>query len=386
MIERARDFRTHIGNRPLLLFHCASAGELEALKPIAVALDRRRVTIAVSHFSPSARSAAKTGNEFDFADYSPIDTARIVNDYLDALRPTVIAITKHDVWPNFVWLAHDRGIPVYLINGNFHAKSTKRWPLLRRFHAAVYSVFEEIMAVSEEDAQNAREIAGNGIRITNAGDARYDRVLGRVQKQLPLPEGVESFAAGKKVVIAGSTHPDDEELLIPVIPKLKAQIPNLLVVIVPHDPSASARRRIIAACRENGLDICDAEQGFADSKAAVMLINKTGILADLYRIGAVAYVGGGFGKGVHSVLEPMAAGLPVVCGPQIVVSHEARMAKDEDILKIVTGRKQVEHWITTWLNDIPVLQTISMQCREFVLKQSGVSQRIADKLMEHIHE
>jgi len=120
LIDRVRQVRSRIADRPIILFHCASAGELEALKPIAAELDRNCVAPAVSFFSPSARSAAANSREFDFVDYSPIDLAAHVRSYLDAIQPSVIAITKHDVWPNFAWEAKARGIPLLPINGNFH--------------------------------------------------------------------------------------------------------------------------------------------------------------------------------------------------------------------------------------------------------------------------
>jgi 3-deoxy-D-manno-octulosonic-acid transferase len=380
LLERARDFRKRIGAKPLLLFHCASAGELEALKPLAHKFDRSKVAIAVSYFSPSAKSALQKSDEFDFSDYSPIDSHGQVAGFLAALKPSVIAITKHDIWPNLVWQARELSIPIFLINGNFPASSTRLWPGVRQFHAAVYTAFTQIMTVSEDDAKQARRFVGTDVPVQSFGDSRFDRVVARVERRAELPEGVEQNCAGRSVIVAGSTHADDEQLLLPVLPKL-ADIPNLLTVIVPHDPSSKAKRRILDLCSQHHLRARDLDDNRAVDDTQVLLINRTGILADLYRVGQVAYVGGGFGKGVHSILEPMASGLAVVCGPNIGVSHEAGMAKEKGILVVTTDRKPLESQLRRWLNEAE-LPSLREHVQDFVRAHTGATDRIAERLKE----
>jgi 3-deoxy-D-manno-octulosonic-acid transferase len=220
--------------------------------------------------------------------------------------------------------------------------------------------------------------------VVNAGDSRFDRVLLRIGAHNPLPPGIEQTCAGRQVLVAGSTHPDDEELILPVIPRLKSKIPGFLAVIVPHDPSGKARRRILSACRQYGLKMSDLDAKDAESECDVLLVNRSGILADLYRTGQVAYVGGGFGKGVHSVLEPMASGLPVICGPRISVSHEARVASQEEILAVVKNRNLFEKSVTDWLSDSPASSILRARVRAFVEARAGVAARIAARLKEAV--
>ncbi|RPH94102.1 hypothetical protein EHM69_08280 [candidate division KSB1 bacterium] len=380
--ERVAAFRKGIGNKPVLLFHCASAGELEALKPISLEFDRSKIALAVSHFSPSAKTALQNCSEFDFSDYSPMDFQKDVRAYLDALRPSVIAITKHDVWPNLVWEAHRRSIPVFLINGNFHARSLKLLPGLRHFHSAVYSELSGIFAVSEEDANRARRIVGNRAPVLVLGDSRFDRVLRRMAQQNGLSDYLKNWCAGRRVIVAGSTHEDDEELILPVLARLSSRIPDVLAVVVPHDPSPKAKLRIIRRSHECGLSIVDLDDNPEPGTQGALLINRTGMLADLYRIGQIAYIGGGFGKGVHSVLEPMACGLPVLCGPRIHVSYEAREASGEGIVKLVRNRKETERLVLTWLTDSFVLKELRNKASDYVRKRGGVSSKIAALLME----
>ncbi|MBU0509660.1 hypothetical protein KKH27_12605, partial [bacterium] len=211
-------------------------------------------------------------------------------------------------------------------------------------------------------------------------------VMGRVQQKRTLPAEVTASCAGRWVIVAGSTHTDDDELLLPLISKLSVHDSNVLLLVIPHDPSSQARRRIEAQCRLNGIRFHDSERGTAGSDAQVVLVNRTGMLADLYRLGRVAYVGGGFGRGVHSVLEPMAGGLPVLCGPNIGVSNEAREASVEEIVRVVTGRRQAERWIAELITDAKRLNLLSNQARRFVESRTGVARRIADRLKECLGE
>jgi 3-deoxy-D-manno-octulosonic-acid transferase len=382
---RVARFRSTVKGRPVILFHCASAGELEALKPLSKEFDRSRVSLVVSYFSPSARSSVKNTDDFDYADYSPIDSPLAVRDFFDALNPAVIAITKHDIWPAFVWEAQKRKIPLFLINGNFHSNSLRLWPLVRQFHAAVYQAFAQIMTVSEDDAIQARRIVGSSVPVSAVGDSRFDRVAERVAKKLPLPEGLEELCRGFKIIIAGSTHADDEQLILPVLPRLNAGKEPWRAIIVPHDPSPKARRRILDMCSQYGLSVFDLDHPTGSMDAHVILLNRTGVLADLYRIGHVAYVGGGFGKGVHSVLEPMASGVPVVCGPNIIVSNEARVAQAQKILTVVADRSPLEKWLLDYLNDAPRLQHLREQVLQFVRERTGVSKTIGRILNEALH-
>lgn len=384
LINRVRAFRDKAADKPLMLFHCASAGEFQSLKPVADALDRNRYHIVVSFFSPSAKSAASRAQEFDLADYSPEDSLPIVHEYLEALRPDLIAVTKHDVWPNITWCADRRRLPVFLINGNFPANSLRLLPLVRGFHGEIYRSLRGILAVSEEDARYAREFVGDEVPIEVAGDSRYDCVAAAMQNPVTFPEGLSDLCRMKEVLIAGSTHHEDEELLIPILPRLKKKVPELLTVIVPHDPSRRAAGRIRRLCAMSGIRLADVDDLNGSGETDALLVNKTGLLAGLYRLGNMAYVGGGFGKGIHSVLEPFAYGLPVVCGPSIGVSHEARTASKTDILEVVRGRRQAASVYSGWLTDKDVLSGLQEEAKRFIISRTGASVRIAQRLEEEL--
>ena len=384
--DRVREFRRQYPRERVVLFHCASAGEMQALKPFVGAFKDDGVKLAVSFFSPSAQAALERDNPFDFADYSPADMRLDVNAYLEALRPEIIAITKHDVWPNFVWTAKDLGIPIFLMNGNFHPESIKQLPGIRSLHHAVYSAFTEIMVVSEEDARNARQVAGDGVVVSVIGDSRFDQVLRRVWQHPELPPELVTACAEKKVLVAGSTHGDDEELLIPAVAKLAQQDRDMLTLIIPHDPSPAAKRRVETQAARYGLSVSDLDANGSSAGASAILVNRTGMLADLYELGRVAYVGGGFGKGVHSVLEPLAHRLPVITGPHINVSYEARTANQLGIVTVVRGRRRFEANVRRWFYDDAAWEDAGQRADRFVSRHSGATQRIAERLREALSE
>ncbi|MBI5060510.1 hypothetical protein HZB60_12105 [candidate division KSB1 bacterium] len=378
LLDRVREFRQRQSG-DLLLFHCASAGEFEALKPLAARFENSGFQLAVSYFSPSARKPAAGFAGFHFSDFSPVDSVREVAEYLDVLAPRLIAITKHDVWPNLVWQARDREIPTFLVNGNFHPGSMKRWPLSRGFHRTIYAALSGILTVSAEDAERARRIAGDAVKVIVAGDSRFDRVLERARQPVSLPASVTDPCRDRMVLVAGSTHDRDERLLFAVFRDLRHAFPDLMLMVVPHDPSAQAALRVNRTAANLGLVVRNIDAPAARDES-ILLVNQTGMLVDLYRLGRIAYVGGAFGKGVHSILEPMAAGLPVLSGPHIGVSHEARISRNSGILRVITNADQLTAVLSQWLSNRNGLEALRRDAREFVEQNCGAADRIADFL------
>lgn len=368
VVRHALQFRHSQPNARLVLFHCASAGELEGVKPLAAACRQQGYLPCVSYFSPSAETSLKPG-EFEFADYSPFDSARAVSRFLGALRPEVILISKHDVWPNLVWQAKRLKIPIWLINGNFHAASTKSIPGVIQFHRCVYSDLTGILTVSDDDAKRARRFAGERETVLAVGDSRFDRVLARAKNsKSPYPEFEKELLA-RTFLVAGSTHDADVGLLVSALGGMRDKCPNLQLIIVPHDPSDDEFQRIKGHAERSGFD-CK-EIGTDSLGADIIVMNRSGILADIYRYGKLAYVGGGFDRGVHSVLEPMAHGLRVITGPRIEVSREANEALEEGILRVVFDAAGLEQAFADFYST-----HVDTNPKEFVRQRSGVVDRV----------
>ncbi len=370
-------FRRAHPDAHIVLFHCASAGELEGIKPLAAQCRLRGFVPCVSYFSPSAEAAIIPG-ELDFVDYSPFDSAFAVRNYYSALKPNVVLISKHDVWPNLVWQARKLNIPIWLINGNFHVGSIKNIPFLRLFHRAIYGQLTGIQTVSEDDAARAANVIGGRKRVWSVGDSRFDRVWHRAQSELrPLPEFHDALLK-ERFIIGGSTHVRDEEILIQSFSTIREFHTELKLLIVPHDPSEEAVRRISTRAVNAGLTCGELDQTFYSHD--VTIINRSGLLADIYKYGQLAYVGGGFDRGVHSVLEPMAHGLKVVCGPKISVSREAKEANSEGLLAVVNDSRELCDAA------LRILEADEAHLvRAFVSSRAGVVERILNIVLPPVH-
>lgn len=370
---QARAFRERNNTARVVLFHCASAGELEGIKPLAACCRERGFVPCVSYFSPSAKTALGP-DSFAFADFSPFDSMHQVRAYLRALRPETVLISKHDVWPNLVWQCAEMKIPVWLINGNFRGGSFKRWPGARAFHRAIHERLSGILTVSEEHAERARAIAGKHVFVASVGDSRFDRVLARAREQRNPLDGRQSILEQKRWIIGGSTHLRDEILLLEAFAQIRHDHPGLGCLVVPHDPSESAVGRIEATAQQFGLTCAEVDR--TTTAPDVLIVNRSGILADVYRYGTLAFVGGGFDRGVHSVIEPMAHGLAVICGPNTDVSREAQEAATEHLLFEITAADELVRIAADLLH-----QPMEDAARKFVMLRAGVVDRVLDTVL-----
>lgn len=377
---RAQKARTTLGTKPLILFHCASMGELEALYPLTHHFEKTKAALGVIYFSPSAENAAQKSEKFIFADYAPQDTYFSVRKFLRALKPQAFVISKHDIWPNIVWECERLQIPVFLINANFPPHSRRFWPFVSSFHKSVMGSLKAVLTVSPDDAKRARAIVPENVPLHVAGDSRYDRVAKRVQKASDNISFPQSSLSNRFVLVAGSTHADDENILLPAIAKVIQRHPEFLCLLVPHEPSPSALERVKAACKNLELDLQFLSQWQGGELGNILCVDRIGILAALYKFAHLAYVGGGFDKGVHSVLEPMIYGLPVLTGPNIEVSHEARLAREMDIIQLATEATQVENWIEGFITNENARKLAGKKASDFVKDRLGAAERTANFL------
>lgn len=313
--------------RPLVWFHAPSVGEGLQARAVVDALRARRphLQVAYTYFSPSAESFARTVAA-DFADYLPFDLVRDGGRALDLLRPTVFAFSKTDVWPVLTREASARGVRLALLSATLPAGSSRLGGVARAVLAPAYARLHVVAAISAEDADRFAALGVPAERRTVMGDARFDQVwerAARVDRGSPL---LASFAGWSGLtLVAGSTWPADEEHLIPALARLRAEGLPLRLLLVPHEPTEAHLARTEAALHAHGLPhvrLAAVEAG-ADVPA-VTLVDRVGVLGDLYALADLAYVGGGFGTaGLHSVLEPAAFGAPVLFGPRHTNAREA---------------------------------------------------------------
>ncbi|MGH7536768.1 MAG: 3-deoxy-D-manno-octulosonic acid transferase, partial [Gemmatimonadales bacterium] len=278
---------------------------------------------AYTYFSPSAEALADR-LEVDVAGYLPYDLPGPVEALLDILQPRVLAFTKLDLWPELATRAARRGVAVALISGTVRPGSGRlHWPS-RSLLAPGYRSLTVAAAVSVEDGGRLQSLGVPADRVRVLGDPRFDSVLDRVNRIRP-DDPLLRFGAGAPTLVAGSTWPGDEAVLLDAFARLHVHRPDARLILVPHEPTEAHVSRLEREASRVGLP-SPVRLSAAERPVPLLLVDLVGVLATLYGAGTIGFVGGGFhGAGLHSVLEPAAWSLPVVFGPRWTQSRDAEL-------------------------------------------------------------
>jgi 3-deoxy-D-manno-octulosonic-acid transferase len=310
----------------VLWVHAASLGEFEQGRPLIEAFRAAFPDwkIALTFFSPSGYLIRKDYPGADWVGYLPADTPENARDFLDILRPDFAVFIKYEFWANYLFALRNRNTPTLLISALFRPNQPFfRWygGYWRRMLACYTHIF-----VQNEDS--LRLLRRHGYQNSAlAGDTRIDRVLA-LAASAPENPIVAAFAHRKEAytLVAGSTWPADESVLIPLL--TNSAFAAWRLILAPHTPSENyvlaLEKRLRAA--DQNLAVLRYSQANPERAAAarVLIIDNIGLLNGLYRYGYAAYIGGGFGRGIHNTLEPAAFGLPVLFGPHFAKFEEAR--------------------------------------------------------------
>ncbi len=368
---------------PRILIHCSSAGELESAVPLIDAINNKmEANVLVSVFSPSTLGRWHTVKNATAVFFIPFDSIFRVWRLYELLEPDLLIYVKHDVWPNLTWQAASRRIPAVLVNGNFRPDSTRNRPVVQNFNREVLGSLTAIYAVAEDDAERFRSVAGAGITIEAIGDTRYDRVKQRAIAQNADQGKLRDVLKGRPVFVAGSTWPEDEELLIASWSKIHTAIPEAVMLLIPHEIGNDHIEKILQFASQHDQSISLVDEVETTGKPdSIILVNRTGVLAGLYGLGRIAYVGGAFGRGVHSVLEPAVFGIPVLFGPNHLMSHEARDLITLGAAREVKTADSIHSITMNALSNNHMFQEMGMLARNFVENRTGVSELLAHRLV-----
>ncbi|HEU4630028.1 MAG TPA: glycosyltransferase N-terminal domain-containing protein [Gemmatimonadaceae bacterium] len=363
-------------SRPLLWMHAPSVGEGLQARPVLERFRQRRpeLQLAYTHFSPSAERFAR-GLDVDFADYLPFDTAADARHALDALRPSALVFSKLDVWPMLSTAAHRRGIPLGLVSATLAAGSSRSRGVAARLLRQAYAALDLVGAIDEADA---RRLVALGVRehaITVTGDTRYDQVWARAQAADRTGPLLAPLASDRPTLVAGSTWPADERALLPAWVVLRRQLRGARLVIAPHEPTSAHLTPVERWASDTGLRL--ARLDAADATAAdVILVDRVGVLGDLYALADVAFVGGGFhAAGLHSVLEPAAFGAPVLFGPRHTNSRDAGILIAAGGAVAAVDASALATALIAWLGDLPTAAAAGAAARTVVESGLGAAER-----------
>lgn len=396
-------------DRPLLWLHGASAGELVGAAPAVAELrERRPLQLLVTHFSPSGEHALPWLDP-DAADVPPLDTPDETARTLETVRPDALVFAKLDVWPWLTRSARDLGVPLGLVNGTVSPDSSRlRWPV-RRLLRPAHGRLDRAGASSAADADRLARLGVARDRMTVTGDASFDWALWRADRAVrdpgsPAARLRQICPAGIPVVVAGSTWPPDETLLLESTASLARRELPVSLVLVPHEPSPEAVERLRARAAETwgrapllwsrvAQDrVAGGEGGPGGSERsadaaddpALLVVDVMGPLAELYAAGDVAWVGGGLGDdGLHSVLEPAAAGVPVLFGDR-TGRREADQLVDRGGARAVAPDR-AEEVLAAMVGPWEERDEMGRAARAYVRSEAGAAVASADLIEELLH-
>lgn len=374
--------------RRLAWFHAASVGEgLQA----EVVLRRLRercpdAQYVFTHFSPSASTLAGR-LAVEVTDYLPYDLPRAADDLLDALRPDLLVFSKLDLWPELATRAASRGTEVAIAAATVSPGSGRLgWPT-RPLVQPGYAAVGAAAAISAEDAERLALLGVPSDRIRVLGDPRFDSVADRVGA-VTADDPLLRFGAGAPTLVAGSTWPADEDVLLDAFARLFVHRPDARLIVVPHEPTAAHLDRVARSARRLGLP-APVRLSAAEGPVPLLLVDRVGVLATLYGAGGMAYVGGGFGRaGLHSVLEPAAWAVPVATGPRWAESRDARLLLEAGAAEAIpelgtaeAGEALQAIW-EDWILNERRREAQGRRAREVVVQGTGAAERTAAWLAE----
>ncbi len=361
--ERGRAVKT-------IWFHCASLGEFEQGRPVIERFRKARPQwhILLTFFSPSGYEQKKHYPHANHVFYLPLDIPANARVFLDIWQPDMTVFVKYEYWFNYLEGLAKRNVPTYVISAIFRPQQHFfRW-YGQWFRKQLLNVTRFFV---QDDASRAL-LAQHGITsVSVSGDTRFDRVAALSRSADAFP-AVENFAAGHKVLIGGSTWPKDEILLAD---QAKRYSPGLKMIIAPHEVHEDNIRRLK---REMGDQTCLCSElaGHAPKEARVMIIDGMGMLSQLYQYADLAYIGGGFGQGIHNILEAAAFGVPVIFGPNHGKFAEARDLLVKKGAFSVQDAEELGAVVERLLSNPDLLKRAGEICRQYVEEKQGATRVI----------
>jgi 3-deoxy-D-manno-octulosonic-acid transferase len=379
-----RDLERQIAALPAgrrVWFHSSSLGEFEQAKPIIAELKRRHPELAVivSFFSPSGFEHSRKYKLADVLTYIPFDTRSNARRFLDLVRPAAAVMVRYDIWPNHIWALRARGIPTLIANATMRERSKRQLPIARSFHRSVYEAIDDILTVAPSDAEAFRRFSLRRPAVQAIGDTRYDQVCirsGEARKRHIIPPAI---TAGKKIVVIGSSWPEDEDVVLPPSLQLLQETPELLCIVVPHEPTEEHLEELEhdLAGKTTFLRF-SALNEYAGER--VIIVDSVGVLLILYALATIAYVGGSFRQGIHNILEAAVYGIPVVFGPRHRNSHEPIMLVERGGGFVVNDAREFFRTVRHLLDDNDARAAAGERAARFVQSNVGATGRFLEHL------
>lgn len=354
------------GSHRLVWFHAASLGEFEQGRPVMEALKKEQpdTRILLTFFSPSGYEIRKNYAGADYIYYLPADTPRNAQHFIESVQPDAAVFVKYEYWYNYLNQLNKRHIPTYLISAIFR----KEQPFFKTWGGLHRKMLHFFTRMFIQDEESARLLSSIGIQaFEQTGDTRFDRVK-QIADTAQDIDKVTHFLNGAPAVVCGSTWPPDEELLLDYINRDNT---NFKWIIAPHEIGENHIRTILGKCQKKVIRYTQDEAGETDAK--VLIIDCIGLLSSIYRYGKIAYIGGGFGVGIHNTLEAAVYGIPVIFGPRYQKFNEAVRLIQQGGAFSIHNKTELDELLDSLLQDQAITETAGRQALAYVNSQLGAT-------------
>jgi len=362
-------------NDNIIWFHCASLGEFEQGRPIIEKCKKeyKEYKILVTFFSPSGFEIRKNYAAADLVTYLPLDTRRNVKKFLELANPKIAIFVKYEFWPNLLKQLKNNGVKTILISGIFR----KDQSFFKKYGGWMK---KSLFSFDHFFVQNrSSETLLNKIGLTNvtiSGDTRFDRVFEITQQDNKLGF-IEKFTDDKVTLIAGSTWPKDEELLVSYI-NCESE-PNQKFIIAPHNINPNDIAKLKRSILKEVVLFSELNSNNL-SNYQVLIIDTIGLLSKIYNYADIAYVGGGFGSGIHNILEPATFAVPIIIGPNYHKFKEAKDLVKLGACKVITNNAELSTTLNELIANPDNRKSNGNLSRNYILDNVGSTNIIFDYL------
>ncbi|MBN2072214.1 MAG: hypothetical protein JW814_12230 [Candidatus Krumholzibacteriota bacterium] len=382
--------------RPLIWIHVSSVGEFLQIRPILDILEsgpEPACQVALTFYSPSGyeyynkSDRAAKNRSIIFTDYLPFDTLGNAMFCLDLLRPDLVIYVKYDLWPNLVAESSRRKIPQLLLSVDFASREKNLSGIRGMLYRGLFSMMKAITSVSSTDAVLLKARLGSDVKIVTTGDIRFDQVVSRIENsKVSLPEFLT--VPRSRYIIAGSTWPKDEELVISAFSRLLDEFDDIRLIIAPHETDETRLKEVEETLERQAVSHQRLSGSIPDAEplARAIIVDGLGFLAELYGAGVIAYVGGSWTTGVHNILEPAVWGLPVFFGPRIGNAWEAGRLIELGAAFIVTDTDDLSSRIASMLREPDRMEEAGKRAETYIRNNTGASSRCSELIRGFIQD
>jgi len=378
-IEGRKDFWTKLEDAKIkdtqnIWFHVASLGEFEQGRTVIEAIKKLKpeYKIVLTFFSPSGYEIRKNYDKADYIFYLPLDTKYNAKKFIEIVKPKIVFFVKYEFWYHYLNQLFKSNIETYIFSSIFREKQIFFKPY-GKWYRGILKFFKHIFVQNQNSIDLLKTININN--TTLSGDTRFDRVFEISQnvKKYPI---IEKFIENNLVLICGSTWLPDEEIIINFI---NNKSKNIKTIIAPHEINQNHVSKLCSLIKNNYIKYSEANlENIVNHE--VLIIDNIGMLSSLYQYGNIAYIGGGFGVGIHNTLEAATFGLPIVFGSNY---HKFKEAKDlifSNAAFSISNQNELNEILIKLIEKENLRIEAGKYAKNYIVENKGATQKILEKI------